>query len=124
MVKTAFAALLLITLTFHVQADEYPTEETVRFALNCMSNLGGQTDENLYTCICRYDNIRDVMNYSDYEEGLTYERNKSMPGKKGGFFRENKRAEAFYETLINARQSAIAACPVVKKVKLDRTVSR
>lgn len=121
MVKTAFVVLLLVTSAFHVQANEYPTEEAVRFALECMSNLGGQTDENLYTCICRYDNIRAVMSYSDYEEGVTYERNKSMPGEKGGFFRDNKRGEGFYETLTEVRQSAVAACPMVKKVRRDQT---
>ena len=105
-------------------ADEYPTEETIRFALNCMAELGGQTDENLYTCICRYDSIRANMPYSDYEEGYTFERNKSMPGEKGGFFRDNNRGEGFYKVLLQVREKANTECPVVKRVQLIKPTNK
>jgi len=104
-----------------VLADEYPSEETVRFALNCMHQLGGQSDENLYACICRYDNIRANMIYTEYEEAVTYERNKAMPGEKGGMFRNNKRGENFYEQLKEIRKNALAQCPVAKRIELDRS---
>jgi hypothetical protein len=109
--------LFLLGIT-SVIANEYPTQETVRYALNCMSELGGQTDENLYTCACRYDAIRASMSYSDYEEGYTFERNKKMPGEKGSSFRDNQRAERFYGELIKAREAADTSCIVVKHVKL------
>ncbi len=118
------ATLLFICGTATVHANEYSTHETVRFALNCMSELGGQTDENLYACACRYDNIRAAMTFSDYEEGVTYERNKPMPGEKGGFFRDNERGEGFYNKLVEVRKDAVAACPVAKKIKLDRTAAK
>lgn len=105
-------------------ANEYPTEETVRYVLNCMAELGGQTDENLYTCTCRYDAIRANMTYSDYEEGYTYERNKKMPGEKGSSFRDNKRAEGFYKELLKVREQASSSCIVVKHVKMIKPTSK
>ncbi|MCG8379308.1 MAG: hypothetical protein MI865_07530 [Proteobacteria bacterium] len=109
--------LVSILGTVTVQANEYPTETTVRYMLNCMADLGGQNDQNLYTCACRYDGIREAMTYSDYEEGITYERNKPMPGKKGAFFRDNQRGEGFYEVLLKVREEANKGCIVVKHVQ-------
>jgi hypothetical protein len=117
--KRLFASIVLFLLgTTTVIANEYPTQETVRYVLNCMSELGGQTDENLYTCACRYDAIRTSMTFSDYEEGYTFERNKKMPGEKGSSFRDNERAERFYEELLKVREAANSSCIVVKHVKL------
>lgn len=115
---------LMLFGTMTVMADEYPTEETVRYALGCMSELGGQTDENLYTCTCRYDAIRAAMNYSDYEEGYTFERNKSMPGEKGSSFRDNKRGEGFYKELLKVRERANSECLVVKHVEMIKPTSK
>ena len=103
--------------TCSVIANEYPTYETVHFVLQCMDELGGQTEENAYTCSCRYDAIRAAMTFSDYEEGRTFERNRKMPGEKGAAFRDNKRGEKFYEELIKARETADASCITVKKVQ-------
>jgi hypothetical protein len=113
---TSIALFLLSTTS--VLAYEYPTYETVHYALSCMDKIGGQTEENLYTCSCQYDAIRAEMTFSDYEEGFTFERNKKMPGEKGASFRDNKRAKAFYETLVKVRESANSNCIVVKHVKL------
>ena len=119
--KTILAAISLLALsTSAAYADEYPSEQTVRFALNCMAELGGQTDENLYTCLCRYDNIRAAMPYTEYEEAVTYERNKAMPGEKGGFFRDNERGENFYKVLKEVRKDALTQCPVTRRVTVDR----
>jgi hypothetical protein len=123
--KTLFTSIALFLLgTCSVLANEYPTQETVRYALNCMSELGGQTDENLYTCACRHESIKTTMTFSDYEEGVTFERNKKMPGEKGSSFRDNKRAEKFYETLLKARETANASCTVVRHVKLIKPTNK
>lgn len=109
---------LFILGTCSVMANEYPTYETVHFALSCMEELGGQNEENAYTCACRYDAIRAAMPFEKYEEGRTYERNKKMPGEKGAFFRDNERGEQFYEELIKAREAANSSCITVKHVKM------
>ena len=121
--KNMFLTLAVFLLgTVSVQANEYPTDETVRYVLNCMVELGGQTDDNLYTCACRYDSIRTHMTFAEYEEGLTYERNKEMPGEKGAFFRDNERGEGFYEKLKESRKLADSSCLVVKHVELKKPV--
>ncbi len=124
MSKLLISISLLLFGSMSVMADEYPTDETVRYALKCMAELGGQTDENLYTCTCRYDSIRANMTYSDYEEGYTFERNKKMPGEKGSSFRDNKRAEGFYEKLLEVREKANSSCIVVKQVKMIKPTSK
>lgn len=121
MKKIIFSFLVCLSGTVIADTHEYPTDETVRYALNCMATLGGETDENLYTCTCRYDNIRHAMTFSDYEEGITFERNKPMPGEKGAFFRDNKRGEKFYNTLVKVREQANNSCLVVKRVQLHRS---
>jgi hypothetical protein len=116
--KLVASMFIFLLGTMPVMANEYPTGETVKYALGCMAKLGGQTDENFYTCTCRYDAIRAAMTYSDYEEGYTFERNKKMPGEKGSSFRDNQRAEGFYKKLLEVRKRADSSCIVVKHVKL------
>lgn len=109
--------LSFLALSGNSLADGFPTEETVRFVLNCMADLGAQTDENLYTCICRHDVIAKSMSYEEYVGAMTFERNKEMPGDRGGFVRDNKLAKKDDEKLQKVRVEADAQCPVVKHVK-------
>ncbi len=123
--KKIFISFTLFLLgTGSALANEYPTQDTVRYILNCMVELGGQTDENLYTCACRYDSIRSKMSFSDYEEGVTYERNRKMPGEKGSSFRDNERAKQFYKELLAVREEADSSCIVVKHVKMIKPTNR
>mgnify|MGYP000844990235 FL=1 len=117
MKKLICSLVILFAGVTSSMAYEYPTEETVRYVLNCMTALGGQTEPNLYTCSCRYDATREAMAYDDYDGALTYERNKAMPGEKGGFFRDNDLGAQLYETLLQAREAADSNCIVVKQVK-------
>ncbi len=123
MKKTAISLAILLFGTMPSMAYEYPTEETIRYALNCMTTLGGQTDQNLYTCSCRYDSIREALPFDDYADGKTYERNRAMPGKKGGFFRDNERGEELYGVLVSAREQADEQCIVVKQVQMIEPTS-
>lgn len=119
--KKIFASLIVFLLgTMSVMAYEYPTDETVRYALNCMDELGGQTDDNLYTCACRYDVIKKEMSFIEYDDAATYERNKDMPGEKGGFFRASKRGEENFAKLTDSREMANSSCIVVKHVQLPK----
>ena len=120
----SIAIFLLGTFSFSVQANEYPSDETVRYVLGCMADLGGETDENLYTCVCKYDSIRSNLTFSEYDEGRTFERNKEMPGEKGAFFRDNERGKRFYEKLVEVRKKAEESCPVVKHVELKKPVKK
>ena len=123
MKKTVISLAILLFGTMPSMAYEYPTEATVHYILNCMAALGGQTDQNLYTCSCRYDSIREVVSFDDYSDGRTYERNRAMPGKKGGFFRDNERGEGLYNVLVKAREQAAEQCIVVTQVKRIKPTS-
>ena len=117
MKKILISSVILLSGTMPSIAYEYPTDATVRYSLDCMAALGGINDQNLYTCSCRYDAIREGLTFIDYEDGVTYERNRAMPGEKGGFFRDNKRGEENYHKLVEVREIADKSCTVVKQVK-------
>ncbi len=123
MKKTVISLAILLFGAMPSMAYEYPTEATIHYVFECMAALGGQTDQNLYTCSCRYDSIREVLSFDDYSDGRTYERNKAMPGKKGGFFRDNERGEELYGVLVSAREQADEQCIVVTQVKMIKPTS-
>ena len=100
-----------------VMIKKFPTEATIRFVLDCMSSAGGISEENMYACICRHDFIATNLDYFEYEEGRTYERNRRMPGEKGAFFRDSKRGEQMFEKMAAVREDAFSQCPVPKRVQ-------
>jgi hypothetical protein len=99
-----------------VSAHDFSTQETVRFVLDCMTENGGMSDESFYYCTCRHDAIATNISFSDYEEGVTYERNKGMPGEKGAVFRDIERGKEMYKKLLDVRKTADSQCTIVKKV--------
>jgi hypothetical protein len=123
MKKTVISLAIFLFGAMPSMAYEYPTEATIHYALDCMTALGGQTDQNLYTCSCRYDSIREVLSFDDYSDGKTYERNVAMPGEKGGFFRDNERGKELYNDLVKVREQAGEQCIVVKQVQMIKPTS-
>ena len=121
LVLTLFLMFGLITTT--EAKNTYPTDEIVRYVIGCMSEIGGQSEENLYTCTCRIDHIANSMTYEEYDGGNIMERYKKMPGKKGGFFRDNKHGDELYDKLKQTREEAFTQCPTVKRVGVKRDVS-
>lgn len=113
--KILLPAILLLPLQAGAAGD-FTTEATVRDVIDCMTDNGGLTDENFYYCTCKHDALAREISFSDYEEGITYERNKPMPGEKGAVFRGNKRGQEMYDKLLKARKSANSHCTVVKRV--------
>ena len=118
MQKLFLTLLLTLPLASSAQAaNVFPTDEVVRYAIGCMAELGSQTEENMYTCVCRVDTIREHLTYEEFDGGNIMERYKKMPGKKGGFFRDNKEGEKMYEKLIKTRELAQSQCPKVIKIQ-------
>ena len=114
-IKIILPVVLLSPL--HVQATgDFSTEVTVRYVLECMYENGGITDESFYYCTCKHDALSENISFSDYEEGVTYERNKPMPGEKGAVFRGIKRGQEMYDKLLKAREHANSQCTMVRKV--------
>ncbi len=121
MQKITLTLLLMFGLTANTSAkNQYPTDEVVRYVVGCMSELGGQSEENLYTCTCRIDHIAEALTYEEYDGGNLMERNKKMPGKKGGFFRDNEYGDELYDNLKAVREEAFAQCPTVRRIETKR----
>ena len=97
-------------------AHDFSTQETVRFVMDCMAENGGLSDENFYYCTCRHDAIAENISFSDYEEGITFERNKDMPGDKGAVLRSMERGQEMYTKLQDTRKAADSKCILPKKV--------
>ena len=116
--RVILSAMLFIP--WSVYAAGYPTEEIVRNVIDCMSELGGSNDQNLYTCTCRADYIMSKMKYEEYDNAATWDRNKQMPGDKGDTVRDNElgqKASHQYEKVLT---EAEAKCPVVRHIEAPK----
>jgi hypothetical protein len=112
-------ALPLAVLLFPagVMAGEaYPTIEVVRSVVGCMADLGGQNEQNLYTCTCRHDYVADRMSFEAFDNGTMQERYGEMPGEKGGVVRDNEHGKADLKALLKLKKEAAEHCPVVKNL--------
>ena len=110
---TVILALALPSLTM---ATGFPAAETVRMVLSCMAGLGAQSEENLLTCACRQDVIEAEISFDVFEQASLQERYNSMPGKRGGLFRDDEISREQLKRLTAVRKQAHAQCPAVKRV--------
>lgn len=108
--------LMPLTLPLPAVADAYPTTETVKHVMNCMLEFGGPSEENLYTCACRFDAIREQMSFAEYEAAVTYERYRDTPGKRGAVFRDPESAGTLRAKLRTVRAEAEKSCPRVVRI--------
>ena len=115
--KYIFIFILLFVMAANVNAHDYPTIETVRFVVNCMAELGAQNEQNLYTCTCRHDALVSKMTYEEYDGATVFERNRQMPGERGGFVRDNERGAKEFRKLEELLKEASTQCPVVKHLE-------
>jgi len=99
---------------------QYPTLDTVTMVIKCMDDIGGQSEETLYTCSCRHDVIASKLSYADYENGSLWLRYKHMPGEKGGVFRDSQVGKKLGKKLEAVRQEAKKTCPVVPHLESPR----
>lgn len=111
----AVTLLALLAPSF-VTAAGFPTVETVRMVVGCMAGLGEQSEENLLTCACRQDVLETELTFEVFEEASLQERYNSMPGKRGGLFRDDEISREYLQQLQDARKKADAMCPRVRKV--------
>ena len=93
----------------------YPTVEIVGYVLECMKENGGQTLENMYSCVCRFDKLASLISFDDYEHAVTQRRFLRMPGERGGMFRESDEIRDMVKDFENTLAEADKACPVVKR---------
>ena len=112
----AITIILALVLPSSAAAAGFPTVETVRVVVSCMAQLGDQSEENLLTCACRQDVIESELTFEVFEQASLQERYNSMPGKRGGLFRDDKISREQLQQLKDVRKKAHATCPAVKRV--------
>jgi hypothetical protein len=112
-----YCLIALITTPSSLFANEYPTQDIVRHVVDCMAKNGGQTEENLYVCTCRFDVIKSAVTFENYESVLVYLRNKAMLGEKGRVFRDlSVKTQELVNNYAEIEVDALNKCPIVKQV--------
>lgn len=118
--RSLLLATLLVPVSAAYAADDYSTVETVRYVMGCMAENGGNTEENLYACTCRFDVIAAGMPFAEYEQAQLYERYREMPGKRGALFRESEMGDKLKAKLRKLRKEAEERCPLVRHIEPPR----
>jgi len=116
--------LILIAMPALAGAEPYGTTEIVKFVVGCMADNGGETEENLYTCACRFDKISSQFTFEEFDSALMFERYKDMPGKRGAMVRDNEEGRVLTTRLKKAREEAAAQCPRVVRIEREPPAER
>jgi hypothetical protein len=103
-------AVWLLAPSMAVEANDFPTLDRVDQVLTCMRAHGGQTLDNLYACSCAVDAVAAALSYDDFVEATTFRGFKSMPGERGGLFRESARGRKLVQRLEEAEANAARSC--------------
>ena len=106
----AVLAVWLMAPGIGVEANDFPTLDRVDQVLTCMKGHGGQTLDNLYACSCVVDAVAAALSYDDFVEATTFRAFKSMPGERGGLFRESARGRKLVQRLDEAEERAARSC--------------
>jgi hypothetical protein len=91
-------------------ANDFPTQARVEFVLGCMRDMGGQSYDTLYPCVCLIDRIADAMSFTEFAEASVYVQLRTTPGERGGVFRDPEQAASLSQKLEAAIESGQAAC--------------
>jgi hypothetical protein len=108
--------MLIAALPGIASAQDYPTLDIVENVIFCMEDMGGQSQDNLYACTCRFDVVASGMSFDEYQRATVYKRFREMPGDKGGEVRDAKEAKALSGKLDKLRAQAEKQCPAVRQV--------
>jgi hypothetical protein len=73
-------------------AHDFPTHARVEYVQECIVKHGGQLS-SLYQCSCVIDELAKRYSYDEYVEALTFFRNASLGGDRGGVFRDPDHAK-------------------------------
>jgi len=90
--------------------NDWPTQARVEYVFQCMREHGGQTYDNLYHCSCKADEVARRLNYQTYSEALVFKNLKSMPGERGGVFRDPPQSKILRDKLKQAEREAERHC--------------
>ncbi len=91
-------------------ANDWPTQARVEYVFQCMREHGGQNYDNLYHCSCKADEVARQLDYQTYSEAVVFKNLKSMPGERGGVFRDPPQSKVLRDKLKQAEAAAEAHC--------------
>lgn len=108
--------LLLTTLAVPLvtQAHDFPTSGRVEYVLECMQKHDGKY-EFLYKCSCVIDRIAEALPYEDYVAMSTALRNQTLPGERGGVFRDPSSVKNMADRYKTIQADANKACHVQQR---------
>ncbi len=92
------------------QVNDFPTQARVEYVFQCMRDHGGQNYDNLYHCSCMVDELAKRMSYQEYSEAIVFRNLRSMPGEKGGVFRDPPQAGKLRTKLQQVEREAESIC--------------
>ncbi len=90
--------------------NDFPTQALVEYVFQCMRDHGGQNYDNLYHCSCKMDELAKQMDYQEYSEAIVFKNLKSMPGERGGLFRDPPQSKTLRNKLKQVEEAAEAHC--------------
>jgi hypothetical protein len=95
-------------------AYEFPTSGRVENVLECMQKHDGKS-EFLYKCSCVIDRIAEALPYEDYVAMSTALRDQSLPGERGGAFRDPPSVRDMADKYKTIQANANKACHVQQR---------
>ena len=96
------------------RAHDYPTSGRVEYVLECMQKHDGKY-EFLYKCSCVIDRIAEAMPYEDYVAMSTALRDQTLPGERGGAFRDPPSVRVMADKYKTVQANANQACHVQQR---------
>jgi hypothetical protein len=90
--------------------NDFPTLARVEYVFECMEQSGGQNYDNLYHCVCALDKIAAQMPHEEFAQAQTFAHLFSLPGERGGEFRDPQQSSTLRNKLKNVTTEARAAC--------------
>ncbi|MEN8801801.1 MAG: hypothetical protein ABF297_07475 [Thiogranum sp.] len=112
---SSFSVIACLISNTGVQANDFPTQARVEYALKCMSEHGGQNYTTLYACACAIDKIASRLSYDEYTKAVTYTNLRKTPGERGGLFRDRERSGDIIALLAKTREEAERKCFPMKQ---------
>jgi hypothetical protein len=95
-------------------AYDFPTSGRMEYVLECMQKHDGKY-EFLYKCSCVIDRIAEAIPYEDYVAMSTALRNQTLPGDRGGAFRDPPAVKDMANKYRTIQANADKACHVEQR---------
>jgi len=108
-VAIALSAGMIIPAYGVPPAHDYPTQARVEYVNDCVARNGGKLSQ-VYQCSCVIDDIANTLDYDAFVEVSTFAHYATLPGERGGEFRDSDEAKAKAKQFRDLEKNAYRAC--------------